>query len=96
MSKPNFTPEAIKVLAYLLDGQGQVSITHDRPPNGAWFVEITDTWTDMITKTYTHPSLSVALKKAVEKKAKVLGVDLDEVIDLSDEEIEEIEEEEDE
>lgn len=93
MPTPNFTSKAIKVLSYLLDGQGQVSITHDRPPNGAWFIEVTDVWTEMITKTYTHPSLSVALTKAAEKKAKVLQLDLEEtleeIIDPSDEEIEE-------
>ncbi|KKM88748.1 hypothetical protein LCGC14_1255560 [marine sediment metagenome] len=95
MPQPNFTPEAINVLFYLLDGQGQVSITHDRPPNGAWFVEVTDVWTEMITRTYTHPDISVALMKAAEKKAKVLGLDLDEILNPiePDEEIEEDEEE---
>ena len=92
MSKPDLTPKAIKILSWLLDGQGQVLMTHDRPPNGAWFVEVTDVWTEMITRTYTHPSLSVALMKAAEKKAKVLQLDLDEaleeIIDSSDEEIE--------
>lgn len=92
MPKPNFTPETIKVLSYLLDGQGQVSITHDRPPNGAWFVEVTDTWTNMITKLFSHSDFSVALMKAAEKKAKVLEIDLDEILDCPTEEIEEIEE----
>lgn len=89
MPEPNFIPEAIEILCYLLNGRGQVSITHDRPPNGPWFVEVTDTWTDMITRLFTHPDLSVALKKAAEKKAKVLGIDLDEVLGSSAEEIEE-------
>ena len=81
MPKPQLTQEDANVLSFLLDGQGQVSITHDRPPNGPWFIEITDTWTDMITKTFAHPDLSVALIKVAEKKAKVLGIDLDEVLD---------------
>ena len=96
MPQPNFTLETIEMLSYLLDGQGQISITHDRPPNGAWFVEVTDTWTDMITKLFTHSDLSVVLLKAAEKKAKVLGVDLDELIDLIDSPTDETEEEEDE
>ncbi len=94
MSKPNLTSEATKALFYLLDGQGQVSITHDRPPNGAWFVEVTDVWTEMITRIFSHPDLSVTLMKAAAKKAKVLGVDLDEMIDPATDEIEETEEEE--
>ena len=92
MTTLNLTPEAIKVLYYLLDSRGKVSIEHDRPPNGAWFVEVTDTWTEMITRLYTHSDLSVALTKAAEKKAKVLGIDLDEMIDLPTDEDEEIEE----
>ncbi len=94
MSKPNLTPEATKALLYLLDGQGQVSLTHDRPPNGAWFIEVTDVWTEMITKMFSHPDLSVTLMKAAAKKAKVLEVDLDEILNPLDDEPEEIEEEE--
>ena len=94
MPQPNLTPEATKALFYLLDGQGQVSITHDRPPNGAWFVEVTDVWTEMITRIFSHPDLSVTLMKAVAKKVKVLGLDLDEILNPFDGEPEETEEEE--
>jgi len=94
MSNFNLTLEAINVLSCLLDGRGKVSIEHDRPPNGAWFIEVTDTWTDMILKLFSHPDLSVALMKTAEKKARVLGVDLDEMLssfseDTEEEEIEE-------
>ncbi len=89
MLKPQLTQADANVLSFLLDGRGQVSITHDRPPNGPWFVEITDTWTDMITKLFSHPDLSVALIKVAEKKAKVLEIDLDEILYQSDEETEE-------
>ena len=93
MPAHQFTPEDSNILSFLLDGRGQVSITHDRPPNGPWFIEITDTWTDMIMKLFSHPDLSVTLIKVAEKKAKVLGVDLDEILFSSDEETEETEEE---
>ncbi len=96
MSKLHLDPSDIKVLSYLLDGQGRVNITHDRPPHGIWFVDVTDTWTDMITQLFTSPSLSTALMKAAEKKSDIQEDDLDEILGSHTDEIEEIEEEEDE
>ena len=92
MPKFDLNQSDLKTLCYLLDGQGQVSLTHDRPPNGAWFVEVTDTWTNMVTKLFSSSSLSAALMKATEKKADILKVDLDDILDPLIEETEEEEE----
>lgn len=66
------TPQSIeKMLLELLgEGEAMVSITHDRPPAGSWFIEVTDYWTGMITRQFSGVSLWGALKAAVDKKTK--------------------------
>lgn len=60
-----------KLLLELLgEGEAMVSITHDRPPVGSWFIEVTDYWTGMITRQFSGSSLLSALKAAVDRKTE--------------------------